>query len=178
MLRLRGDRFDLRAELQLRYGIEVFAHCGSNQRNDCSTGFYSPDSRSPRISGAEIADQTLHLTIVPSDHYPEVGLWKAFRWRAGGGAGLMADLKSRSPFDSDRFPTPATKTCRWGPRYSRSSLRAYFRLRSPRRPPLRTTSLRERGFAAYFSISKMGEWNLRGLKPKPPSVAAAPDTLE
>jgi hypothetical protein len=94
MLRLRGDRFDLRAELQLRYGIEVFAHCGSNQRNDCSTGFYSPDRRSPRISGAEIADQTLHLTIVPSDHYPEVGLWKAFRWRAGGKSRAMVDRDS------------------------------------------------------------------------------------
>ena len=47
-----------------------------------------------------------------------------------------------------------------------------LRLRSPRRPTLRMTSLRERGFAAHFSFSKTGGEILRGLKPAAPSVAA------
>jgi hypothetical protein len=41
--------------------------------------FYLLYTRSPRDSGAAIADQTLHLNIVPSDYYPAVGLWSLNR---------------------------------------------------------------------------------------------------
>src|ERR1035438_8576860 len=44
-------------------------------------------------------------------------LFLAVGWQGG----WMVDLKSGSPFDSDCSPTPATKTCRWGPRYSHPS---------------------------------------------------------